>query len=215
MSFSEKIICILILFVFLLVPAGPNAEVVDVSMVNKTFAPQIINIKVGDTVRWTNQDEATHTAASNAAPTSWNTGDVETDESATIVFNTEGDHPYYCIYHTYMVGFVIVGPASAVTSQKSVPGEFELVQNFPNPFNMETVIPYVIPENGPVHVRLDIYDLQGRIIAKLVRGTRNPGRHTVNWNGRNLNNEIVGSGVYLCKLRAGGTEQTIKLMIIK
>ena len=61
-----------------------------------------------------------------------------------------------------------------------LPGEFALHPNYPNPFNPETIISYDLSE--AVNVRLEIYDLMGRMVNLLVNQNQNPGRYSVNWN---------------------------------
>jgi hypothetical protein len=73
-------------------------------------------------------------------------------------------------------------------------GEFELFQNFPNPFRGTTTFRYVIPEPG--HVRLEIFTTLGQQVALLVDGEQDAGFHNVNWNA------TVTSGVYYYRLVA-------------
>ena len=89
-----------------------------------------------------------------------------------------------------------------------LPETFELAQNHPNPFNPSTVITFALPEES--HVRLSIYDLQGRQVASLVDGTRNAGRHEVRWEPQGL-----ASGLYLYRIEAGSYTQSRLLHLLK
>ena len=76
------------------------------------------------------------------------------------------------------------------------------VASYPNPFNPRTTIHYDLPESGSV--RLQVYDLSGRLVTTLVDEVRALGFHEVTWTGRDASGRSVPSGVYLCRLEAGG-----------
>lgn len=86
-----------------------------------------------------------------------------------------------------------------------------LIQNFPNPFNPETWIPYQLASD--TNVFLHIYDAQGRRIYSKALGYRKAGSHTVHWNGRNAAGESVASGVYFYTIQAGTFYATRKMLI--
>ncbi len=76
----------------------------------------------------------------------------------------------------------------------ATPGQFELYQNFPNPFRGTTTFRYVLPEPG--HVRLEIFTTLGQVVAVLVDGEQDAGFHNVTWTA------TVTSGVYYYRLVA-------------
>ena len=86
-----------------------------------------------------------------------------------------------------------------------------LSQNFPNPFNPETWIPYQLASD--VNVSLYIYDAQGKRIYFEALGYRKAGSHTAYWDGRNAAGESVASGVYFYSLQAGDFHATRKMLI--
>ena len=86
-----------------------------------------------------------------------------------------------------------------------------LSQNFPNPFNPETWIPYQLASN--TNVRLHIYDTHGRRIYSKALGYRKAGSHTAYWDGRNAAGESVASGVYFYEIQAGTFHATRKMLI--
>ena len=94
-----------------------------------------------------------------------------------------------------------------------VPVEYALHQNFPNPFNPQTTIHYDLAKS--VAVRLAIYDVNGQRIRALVEDVREMGAHTVLWDGRDDQGEDVASGVYFCRLHAGGFVDTKKLLFVR
>ena len=78
----------------------------------------------------------------------------------------------------------------------------------PNPFTSSTTIRYDVPRDA--FVTLTVYDMQGRRVATLVSSRRLAGSHQVHLDGRTL-----ASGVYLCRLSAGASHDTEKLLIVK
>ena len=86
-----------------------------------------------------------------------------------------------------------------------------LGQNFPNPFNPETWIPYQLASD--VNVTLSIYDAQGRRVHFEPVGFRRAGTHTAYWDGRNTAGEPVASGIYFYSLEAGSFRATRKMLI--
>jgi hypothetical protein len=91
--------------------------------------------------------------------------------------------------------------------------EFALHQNNPNPFNPSTRISYYLP--GPAHVTIDIYDVQGRLVSRLVDGLVPRGEHAVDWNGSNSFRRPVRSGVYFCRMTVGGEILTRKMLLLR
>jgi flagellar hook assembly protein FlgD len=90
----------------------------------------------------------------------------------------------------------------------TTPQRVALDQNYPNPFNPTTNISYSLPESE--RVRLTIYDLSGRRVAELADGFQSAGNHTVSWNASNM-----ASGIYIYRLRAGGSTFTKKMILVK
>ena len=88
------------------------------------------------------------------------------------------------------------------------PVDFKLYQNFPNPFNPETKITYMIKEFSDVS--LIVYDLLGREITKLVNQKQHPGTYTIPFSPKNL-----ASGVYLYKLISGSISDSKKMVLIR
>lgn len=78
------------------------------------------------------------------------------------------------------------------------PTEFYLGQNFPNPFNGETVIPFYL--NGDNFVQLYIYDIQGKRVHTLIDQNLSGGNHQIRWNGSSDFNSRVSSGLYFYQL---------------
>ncbi len=88
-----------------------------------------------------------------------------------------------------------------------------LYQNRPNPFNPATSIIYSIPEAG--HVVLDIYDVSGRKVARLVDEYQEHGEHTVKWRGVDDFGKPVSSGVYFSRLIFGKESFSRKMILLR
>ncbi|MFM9958878.1 MAG: plastocyanin/azurin family copper-binding protein [Phycisphaerales bacterium] len=93
---------------------------IDVRIEDFTFIPTDININVGDTVRFTNQDFIPHTATSQTAPGSlvpsglFDSGDLEFGQQYSFTFTTPGTVSYYCVPHgSSMQGSITVVPPPA------------------------------------------------------------------------------------------------------
>ncbi len=90
------------------------------------------------------------------------------------------------------------------------PTEVHLGPNYPNPFNPHTSIPFTLAAAGAV--RLQVYDLRGRLVRTLWDGPLAAGAHRLDWDGRNAAGRPVASGVYLYRLEAGGQVHSRKLL---
>ena len=94
-----------------------------------------------------------------------------------------------------------------------LPSKYYIHQNFPNPFNSNTIIRYGISEDA--YVILTIYDLMGREILQLVNNSQSIGNKSVKWNGLNKNGEPLSAGVYIYKIQAGNFIDTKKMILLK
>ncbi len=88
-------------------------------------------------------------------------------------------------------------------------------QNYPNPFNPTTKIKYFVPEGSVQRVSLVVYDVTGARVRTLVDGLVPGGKYTVEWNGRNDKEQLVGSGVYFYRLVERNFTQTRKMLLLK
>jgi hypothetical protein len=93
------------------------------------------------------------------------------------------------------------------------PARFELGQNFPNPFNPSTSIVFGLPEDD--WVEINIYSVTGQRIIQLVNGQLEKGFHTVTWNGKDGNGNLVSSGIYIYELLADGKRLVDKMFLMK
>jgi len=103
-------------------------------------------------------------------------------------------------------------------SQELLPTHTTLFQNFPNPFNPETWIPFQISADAPVTIR--IYTAKGQLVRVLNLGPRKAGTNLTKnraayWDGRDSLGQPVASGVYFYTLQAGEFRATRKMVIVK
>jgi len=92
--------------------------------------------------------------------------------------------------------------------QDEIAQRFVLEQNYPNPFDTETVIKFSVSRTG--HVNLTVYDQLGRTVETLVDRMLLPGQYTTRFSGANLAN-----GVYLYRLEAEGYIETRRLIKVR
>ncbi len=97
-----------------------------------------------------------------------------------------------------------------------VPRPAYLKPNYPNPFNPETTLRYLVPEDltPGTPLSLDVYNVRGQHVRRLPV-ERVPGLHNVRWDGRNAQGEPASSGLYLARLVVGTMVETGKMTLTK
>jgi hypothetical protein len=104
-------------------------------------------------------------------------------------------------------------PPTGVDGDDGLPRVFALGQNSPNPFNPVTVIEYQLPH--PEHVRIDVFNIAGKLVTTLVDGPMDAGRKTVTWDGTDRDGQHVSSGVYLYRMEAGDHISRKAMVLLK
>jgi hypothetical protein len=92
--------------------------------------------------------------------------------------------------------------------QTVLPQAAALCSAFPNPFNPATVINYELPTASVV--KLDVFDVSGRLVTTLANGWRDAGRHEVTFDG-----SMLASGMYVYRLQMGQNTLSGKMMLLK
>jgi len=106
-----------------------------------------------------------------------------------------------------------------VYSLSTLPVRYYLHQNYPNPFNPNTIIKFDLPARSQVEV--SIYDVNGKLVKKLINDQKEAGYHSVEWNGTDAYGRKVSSGIYFYRISAknlrNGSEfiQTKKMVLLK
>jgi len=103
-------------------------------------------------------------------------------------------------------------PPPETVKQLSQPNQFYLWNNYPNPFNSVTKIFYEIPQT--CHVRIQIYNILGKLITTLQEKKQDPGKYFIEWKGVDHQQQYVSSGVYICRVKAGDETRVIKMVLM-
>ena len=95
-----------------------------------------------------------------------------------------------------------------------IPGDFELSQAYPNPFNPITTIEYAMPEDA--EIVLSVYNVQGRLVTDITHGLQPAGYHKTVWDGAQY-----ASGLYFIRMTVYDLENRLqfnklqKIMLLK
>jgi hypothetical protein len=95
----------------------------------------------------------------------------------------------------------------------NLPGKFDVFQNFPNPFNATTQIRYNLPKDA--QVKLEVFNILGQKVRTLVDEPQTAGFKQIIWDGTNSKGDIVSSGVYFYRIKAGDLDQVLKMSLLK
>ncbi len=101
-----------------------------------------------------------------------------------------------------------------------LPDNYQLLGNYPNPFNPSTTISYALPFNS--RVELNIYDVTGKLVKSLKLTDQSAGHQSIVWNGTNEQGTLVSSGIYLYRFKAVSLEgngkvfeKSAKMLLVK
>jgi Secretion system C-terminal sorting domain len=112
-------------------------------------------------------------------------------------------------FGTFIVGRITGIITGIAQNEKTVPIEFALHQNFPNPFNPTTTLQFTVKKEGPA--KLDIVNILGQKVAEIFHENAVPGKlYEVQFNGSDLS-----SGIYFGVLQSGSDRQIKKMMLLK
>ena len=127
--------------------------------------------------------------------------DILKDPNLSVLLSHEGiiSKPYYPESDIF---------TSVKKSESNYENEFRLNQNYPNPFNPSTRISYSLNKTSPVE--LSIFNSIGEKVSTLVSRIQTAGKYEINWNAKSLT-----SGIYFCKIRAGSSQQSLKMILLQ
>jgi hypothetical protein len=133
---------------------------------------------------------------------------VEGEYTANItITSNDPAEPEVIIPVTLTVGYVN-------TEQEILPVVTKLQGNYPNPFNPTTTISFSVAQTSSF-VNLEVFNIKGQKVKKLVDEILPAGQHSVTWNGKDENGKSVASGVYFYKMKAGQYTSTKKMILMK
>jgi len=143
---------------------------------------------------------------------------VSNGELFEVVFDSKGRHTSSADFTLSHLSDAFANMAQSLgNSEQSqlaeIPKEYELAQNFPNPFNPATMITYGLPQ--AVEVKLEIFDLMGRHVRTLVNQLQEAGRYVVQWDGHNERGENAAGGVFIYQLHAGDFVQARRMTLVR
>jgi Zn-dependent metalloprotease len=95
-----------------------------------------------------------------------------------------------------------------------LPTAFALGNALPNPSRGTTTITFAVPRRG-VNVRIDIYDVMGRLATTLVNEAFDPGVHTAHWNGEDNRGRAVAPGLYFVRMQAAEFTGVTKVIMVQ
>jgi hypothetical protein len=103
--------------------------------------------------------------------------------------------------------------SSAIKITVSTHPQFDLWNNYPNPFNRTTAIGFYLPKEE--HIRLEIFTMNGEKVRTLADDRRPPGTYRLVWDGNNSGDQEVPSGIYLYTLITETSASSQKMVLLK
>jgi DNA-binding beta-propeller fold protein YncE len=132
---------------------------------------------------------------------------------ANVSYNPKGNLLIIPNFNTNNLVFVNLNSIGIKKTGNSIPGEYKLYQNFPNPFNPTTNIKFQITNNRFVTLR--VYDILGKEIATLVNEKLQAGIYEIPFSINQFSNHQISTGVYFYRIIADGYSDTKKMLLIK
>lgn len=106
-------------------------------------------------------------------------------------------------------------PTGVEPIEAALTENFQLLANYPNPFNPATVIPFEVAGAGRSDVQITVYNALGAHVATLLNEPLAAGAYEVTWNGLDTNGLAAPSGIYFYELRSAGFRQSQKMLLVK
>ena len=94
-----------------------------------------------------------------------------------------------------------------------IPTVYQLGLGYPNPFNTRVTIPVDVPRESTVH--LEVFNVSGQRVRPLLQDVLLAGTHRIIWDGRDSKGQLVGTGVYVLRMRASDFRQTQRVLLLK
>ncbi|MFC2128352.1 FlgD immunoglobulin-like domain containing protein [Bacteroidota bacterium] len=163
-------------------------------------------IRIERPISWTNES-GIHVFAN--LPTGYEEVSF-TDDGAYIRFNLNRTLNEVNISH-YKITGGHTGLSDEYDSNKAI--QFQLFQNFPNPFNSETTIRFDISRSA--QVGLKIYNYLGQEIRSMIDEAREAGKYTIVWDGKNNAGTVQSTGIYMVKLEVEGQVSIKRIVIMR
>ncbi len=136
-------------------------------------------------------------------------------------FMEHGSFSYYGTVHQNRVNVaalhtLLTGAPTTIREEPAASPNTLQVQNaYPNPFNSQIVLPFVIHSDKIEKVQISIYNIQGKCVRTLLNRNVPSGRYEITWDGRTDENQIAPSALYFIEFKVGETLVTRKITFIK
>jgi hypothetical protein len=143
---------------------------------------------------------------------------LEKDEGMLAKIEFSGKNPSFEVIDLKVSNALGRSIRSVISVESLLPNNTIAGQNFPNPFNPETWIPYQLHKSAKVVIK--IYNLSGQLVRTLDLGVKQAGYYDTKetaayWDGRNTEGKEVPSGIYFYQLFANGKVLTKKMVVLK
>ncbi len=132
-------------------------------------------------------------------------------QNAVVLFVNKSDTTKKTSTLTDAYGNYSVNVVTNVESISTIPTQFELEQNYPNPFSSSTAISYKL--NKQSDVQITIYDVLGREVKKINSENQSAGVHGIRWDAKNDFGKKLAAGVYFYQMRIGNETLTKKMIL--
>lgn len=143
--------------------------------------------------------------------TNWTIQDSAFVDIKVVFQDPSGNRAEWSLVPAFMVGEY--GIYTSGDFENTVPTQYKLYNNYPNPFNSGTTIKFDVASTTPVELK--IYDILGEEIKTFNYNKLSPGSYSFFWDGRNEYNTTVGSGIYFYSISAGNFIESKKMIFLK
>ena len=133
---------------------------------------------------------------------------IKTENGITLIYNLSSLLETNSFNLSEFSDNIIISSSVGEEIEINQVNDYLLMSSYPNPFNPTTTINFAIPSDSQVSIA--VYNLQGREVATLAKGSYDAGNHQVIWNA-----DSHSSGVYFAKMVSGSYVNTQKLMLVK
>ncbi len=118
----------------------------------------------------------------------------------------------------FLSGSVVLAGATSVDDRTTPPDSEAAMRlgkltTYPNPFNPQTRLEFELDRD--LSLRLEVFDLHGRLVRRLAQGVRPAGTHAVSWDGTDSNGQSVPSGRYVARLSTRDAIVTRSMMLVR
>lgn len=104
-------------------------------------------------------------------------------------------------------------PLGTESDPETISRALEMEKPYPNPSTGRFMLGYQLPRAA--HINISIYNVTGQLVKRLMDGTQSPGRHSIQWDGRDEAGAKAPTGIYLLRYRGADLSRTLKLVIMR